>query len=128
LLSYTEKGAQQAAAWKAFGKYLKQMSRDRQLATESLNTWDSYFPYAMVFGLATSWITQFSRLDAPAPAWFYVYHPSGGVSADISTPASLSSIQGAFNSMVSTISGSSSSGSSGGSGGGGGGGGGGGAI
>jgi len=109
LLSYTEKGAQQAAACEAFGKYLKQMSRDRQLATESLYTWDSYFPYAMVFGLARPWITQFSRLDAPAPAWFYVYHPSGSVSADIDAPASLSSIQGAFNSMASTISGSSSS-------------------
>ena len=68
----TEKGERIAIDWKAFGKYLKKMSKDGQLAAERLDVWDSYFPYAVVFGIANPWIAQFSRLDAPAPTWFYI--------------------------------------------------------
>ncbi|MCX6005204.1 MAG: DUF2207 domain-containing protein [Chloroflexi bacterium] len=110
--------ARLAVDWKAFGKYLRKMSKDGQLAAERLDVWDSYFPYAVIFGIANPWIAQFSRLDAPAPVWFYAYPHTSGSSLDVHTPATLASLQDAFNGMVSTLQGSSSGG--GGSGGGGG--------
>src|SRR4030043_92996 len=60
ILSYklpklTETGATQSAQWKAFGKYLKKMAKDKQLATDSLSYWDSYFAYAVVFSLTQVW-------------------------------------------------------------------------
>lgn len=117
LVKCTENGAMEAVQWKAFGKYLKKMAKDRGLAATSLDYWDSYFPYSVVFGLSQRWVKQFSSLDAPAPAWFYV-GSSGSGGIDVSPP-SLSSIASAFNGMVSMVQSSFHSGGGGGGGGGG---------
>ena len=125
LIKRTESGAKEYFLWKAFGKYLKKMVKDKQLAIDSLGYWDSYFPYAVIFGLTQGWVKQFSELEAPAPNWFYIYPYAG----DWTTPAgtssltsaiSLSSISDAFSGMVNMVQGGFSSG--GGAGGGGGGG------
>lgn len=122
LAKRTEIGAMETLQWKAFGKYLKRMVKDRQLAISGLDYWDSYFPYAVVFGLSRSWVKQFSNLEARAPAWFYVGSYAGGSASfggiSVSAP-SLSSIAGAFNGMVSMVQSGFSSGSGGGGGGGG---------
>jgi uncharacterized membrane protein len=132
ILSYklpnlTEAGANESAKWKSFGKYLKKMVKDRQLATDNMNYWDSYFAYAMVFGLGPGWVKQFTRLEAPAPVWFYTAGYSGGEmtpgTISAASVPSLSSISSAFSGMVNMVQGtfSGGSGSSGGGGGGGGG-------
>jgi uncharacterized membrane protein len=126
----TETGANQSARWESFGKHLKKMVKDRQLAIDNMSYWDSYFAYAIVFGLGPDWVKQFTRLEAPSPVWFYTTGYAAGQmqAGTISTPPvpSLSSISSAFSGMVNAVQGtfSSGSGSSGGSGGGGGGGGG----
>ncbi len=104
----TETGAVEAAQWKAFGKYLKKMVKDRQLSADSLDHWDSYFCYAVVFGISRGWVKRFSSLEAPAPGWFYVgsYNSDGVTIGNINispSPPSLSSISSAFNSMVGMV-------------------------
>jgi len=122
----TETGTKESAQWKAFGKYLKKMVKDKQLATDNLSYWDTYFAYAVVFGLTQGWVKQFSELEAPTPVWFYAAGDTGdGITPAISSAPSLGSISDAFSGMVNMVQGGFSGGS--GSGGGGGGGGGGGA-
>jgi len=131
ILSYklpkrTEAGTVECAKWKAFGKYLKKMAKDKQLATDNLSYWDSFFAYAVVFGLSQGWVKQFSALDAPTPVWFYTVNADHGISPAMSAAPSLSAISDAFSSMVNTVTGGFSGGGDGGGGGGGSGGGGGG--
>ena len=133
ILSYrlpkrTETGAMQTVQWKAFGKYLKKMVKDKQLSADNMGYWDSYFAYAVVFGLTKSWVKQFTELEAPTPVWFYTTGDAGGgIGHTMSSMPSLGSISATFSGMVDMVTGGFSGGSSGGSGGGGGGGGGGGA-
>ncbi|MBM3149252.1 MAG: DUF2207 domain-containing protein, partial [Chloroflexi bacterium] len=70
--SVTEVGATQAGLWKGFGRYLKKMVKDKSLAVDNVSYWDSYFPYAVIFGLSKGWVTTFEGLGANAPAWFHV--------------------------------------------------------
>lgn len=120
LAKRTETGATEAAQWKAFGEYLKRMVKDKQMATEKLSFWDSYFPCAVVFGLARHWVKQFSELDAPAPVWFYPAAYTGQrITPDTMTATSmptLGSINSAFSGMVNMVQGSFSSGGGGGAG------------
>jgi uncharacterized membrane protein len=53
-----------AALWKAFRKYLKKAARDVSIAEDSLNVWDSYLPYAAVFGLTANWIFSLLSLTS----------------------------------------------------------------
>ncbi len=115
----TEAGTVECAKWKAFSNYLKKMAKDKQLATDNLNYWDSYFAYAVVFGLTQGWVKQFSELDAPTPVWFYT-SGTDGISGNISSAPSLSAIGDAFSDMVNMVTGGFSGGGNGGGGGGGG--------
>jgi uncharacterized membrane protein len=124
----TETGATESAQWECFGRYLKKMVKDKQLATDNLSYWDSYFSYAVVFSLAQGWVKQFSELEAPTPVWFYIATDTGrgitpGTVTAVSSVPSLSSIGNAFSGMVNMVQGSFSGGSGSGGGGGGGGGG-----
>jgi uncharacterized protein (TIGR04222 family) len=65
----TVAGAEAAAKWRAFRKYLKQIDRFEQLDT-ARDLFDRYLPYAIAFGIETSWITTFSRVSTPAPRWY----------------------------------------------------------
>ncbi|MBM4451381.1 MAG: DUF2207 domain-containing protein [Chloroflexi bacterium] len=120
--SVTEVGATQAGLWKGFGRYLKKMVKDKSLAVDNVSYWDSYFPYAVIFGLSKGWVTTFEGLGANAPVWFHVAATdSGGIEVSGTSMPSLESVSSAFQSMVNSInSGFGSGGTSGGGGGGGG--------
>jgi uncharacterized protein (TIGR04222 family) len=65
----TVAGAEAAAKWRAFRKYLKQIDEFEHLDTAQ-DLFERYLPYAIAFGLETSWITTFSRVATPAPRWW----------------------------------------------------------
>ncbi|OQY21175.1 MAG: hypothetical protein B6I35_09015, partial [Anaerolineaceae bacterium 4572_32.2] len=76
----TRKGAEQAAWWNAFKRYLDEIERYTDLS-QAADQFEKYLPYAIAFGLDRSWVRKFSRLEAtqtayvPMPLW---YIPTGG--------------------------------------------------
>lgn len=79
----SDEGARQAARWRGFEKYLKDVTRGREPAWD-LRLFDEYLPYAATFGLAESWAKAFQkRGGAEIPAWFRTLAGAqdGGVAA-----------------------------------------------
>jgi uncharacterized membrane protein len=75
----TRKGAEEAARWRAFKRYLQEIERytDVQEATEQ---YERYLPYAIAFGLERSWTRKFSRVESmPVPTWYvpFFVHTGG---------------------------------------------------
>jgi hypothetical protein len=69
----TRQGAEAAAAWLAFKRYLSNITRYTKVE-EATDQFDKYLPYAIAFGIERSWINQFARLDTvPVPGWYYPY-------------------------------------------------------
>ena len=65
----TLKGAEAAAKWSAFKRYLEDIEQHENL-DEAKQIFDRYLPYATAFGLEDSWIRKFSQVDTPMPDWF----------------------------------------------------------
>jgi hypothetical protein len=65
----TAAGAEAAAKWKAFKRYLDQIERYENLK-ESREIFDIYLPYAVAFGVDESWVAKFARVQTPIPTWF----------------------------------------------------------
>lgn len=65
----TMKGAEAAAKWEAFRRYLKEIDQHVNLE-ESKAIFEKYLPYAIAFELDTSWIQKFAQTSAEMPAWF----------------------------------------------------------
>lgn len=63
------KGAEAAAKWRAFKRYLQEIEQHENLE-ESKAIFDRYLPYATAFGLEDSWIRKFSQVSTPMPDWF----------------------------------------------------------
>ncbi|HZD11586.1 MAG TPA: hypothetical protein VE553_09605, partial [Candidatus Binatia bacterium] len=77
--SKTQAGAEAAAAWLAFGKYLQDIEKYTNLA-EATDIFQKYLGYAVAFGLERSWIRKFSAIpSAPIPPWYLPYPYYGGV-------------------------------------------------
>lgn len=72
----TPTGADAAARWGAFKRYLEDIDEYRDIA-EAGEIFDRYLPYAIAFGLDQHWIEVFARVDADVPPW-YVPWPHGG--------------------------------------------------
>jgi len=72
----TLKGAQEAAKWQAFKRYLRNIRRYTQ-PEEAKEVFERYFPYAIAFGLEKEWVRQFEPLNVPPPRW-YTPVPYGG--------------------------------------------------
>jgi len=70
----TSVGAEQAALWRAFRRYLDDIEKHTDLA-QAKGLFDRYLPYAIAFGLDKEWIRKFAGVDAPAPTWYYPYPP-----------------------------------------------------
>ncbi len=70
----TYEGAETAAKWRAFKRYLTDLDQNRATAgaTELFN---KYLPYAVAFGIEHSWVQKFADAGAPPPEW---YGGSGG--------------------------------------------------
>jgi hypothetical protein len=62
-------GAEAAAKWRVFRTYLKQIDEFEQLDMAQ-DLFDRYLPYAIAFGIETSWIATFSRVATAAPRWW----------------------------------------------------------
>ncbi len=65
----TEKGAEAAAKWRAFKRYLQSIEKQRSLS-EASDIFDRYFSYAVAFGIEREWIRAFAKAGAAKPAWF----------------------------------------------------------
>lgn len=75
----TPVGEEQAARWKGFGRYLKDVSKGREAAVRP-DLFEKYLAYAAVFGLGTVWAKYFQQLGGvPLPVWF---HGMTGSNAD----------------------------------------------
>ncbi|MDE0069009.1 MAG: DUF2207 domain-containing protein [Caldilineaceae bacterium] len=70
----TDKGAETAARWQAFKRYLRDIDRYSDLE-EKKELWDRWLPYAIAFGVDSHYIRKFAAVDAPAPGW-YIPHPT----------------------------------------------------
>jgi uncharacterized membrane protein YgcG len=70
----TTAGAEAAARWRAFRRYLENIEDYTDLE-QAKDIFDKYLPYAIAFGLEKRWVQKFAEVDAPAPPW---YQPAGG--------------------------------------------------
>jgi uncharacterized membrane protein len=68
----TPKGAEAAARWQAFRRYLEQIERYDDVE-HARTIFNRYLPYAVAFGLERSWVRKFAQVDAPAPEWYGPY-------------------------------------------------------
>lgn len=67
----TRKGAEEAAKWKAFYEYLRNLEKYAQVEGAT-DQFERYLPYAVAFGLDKSWINKFSQVpQVPIPYWYY---------------------------------------------------------
>lgn len=64
----TEKGAEEAAKWRAFERYLKDLEKYDTIETARQNV-NRYLPYAIAFGLERFWVTRFYTSGANLPSW-----------------------------------------------------------
>ncbi|MDP9363999.1 MAG: DUF2207 domain-containing protein, partial [Chloroflexota bacterium] len=85
----TPAGAEAAARWRAFRKYLDEIERYEQL-DEAKDVFDKYLPFAIAFGLERSFVEKFASVRAPAPAWYggggTVLVPGGGYGGGFGDP------------------------------------------
>ncbi len=65
----TLEGAEAAAKWRAFRKYLSDIEKYEKVE-ESRQIFEKYLPYAVAFGLERSWVQKFASVDAPLPSWW----------------------------------------------------------
>ena len=70
----TDEGAELAARWQAFKRYLRDIDRYSDLE-EQKELWDRWLPFAIAFGVDSQYIRKFEAVDAPAPGW-YIPHPT----------------------------------------------------
>ncbi len=81
--TYTAIGLQQAAAWKSFGSYLKDVSRGREAAIRP-DMFELYLPFAAGFGIASGWSKFFeSQQNVPLPAWLLPLENAGMRFSDV---------------------------------------------
>lgn len=74
----TPTGEEQAARWKGFAEYLKQVSKGREPAIRS-DYFEKYLAFAAVFGLGAGWAKYFQNLGGvPLPTWFHAMAGSSG--------------------------------------------------
>ncbi len=64
----TEKGAEEAAKWRAFERYLKNLENYDTIETAKKN-FNRYLPYAIAFGLETTWVARFYASGISTPNW-----------------------------------------------------------
>ena len=74
----TPVGEEQAARWKGFAEYLKQVSKGREPAIRP-DYFERYLAYAAAFGLGAGWAKYFQKLGGvPLPIWFHATAGSDG--------------------------------------------------
>jgi uncharacterized membrane protein YgcG len=70
----TRQGAEEAAKWKAFQKYLSNIQKYKDVK-EATDQFEKYLPYAIAFGLERRWINAFAaEPTVPPPIWYRPIH------------------------------------------------------
>lgn len=64
----TAKGAEAAAKWRAFRRYLQDIRQHRDLGASS-EIFDRYLSYAIAMGIDKEWIRSFADAGARTPGW-----------------------------------------------------------
>src|SRR5258706_9704714 len=72
----TQAGAQEAAKWRAFRTYLKNIKKYTDVS-QATDQFDRYIGYAVAFGLANEWIHNFSSSLTSMPSWYYPTYLGG---------------------------------------------------
>jgi len=68
---WTVEGEWQAAGWKGFAAYLKDVARGKQELLD-VKLFDTYLPYAAGFGLGEPWAKRYQKQSGlSVPAWFH---------------------------------------------------------
>ncbi len=106
---------------KGFKLYLSTAEKYRLQWQEKQNMFETFLPYAMVFGVAEKWSKAFASMSLPPPSWYS--GPAGQTWTSVYAWSALSHFNTAFAAVSIPSGGGSSGGGSGGGGGGGGGGG-----
>ncbi len=65
----TPKGVEEAAKWLAFKRYLENIEQQSDMQVVK-DRFEEYLPYAIAFGMERRLISQFEKVDAPAPSWW----------------------------------------------------------
>lgn len=65
----TPTGAEAAAKWRAFSRYLKDIEKYEHLP-EKQAIFDKYLAFAVALGLDAGWVFKFRALGTPLPDWF----------------------------------------------------------
>lgn len=65
----TLEGAEAAAKWNAFKRYLEDIEKNADLE-ESQDIYERYLPYAVAFGIEKGWVNKFESAGAQTPDWF----------------------------------------------------------
>ena len=65
----TRLGAEEAAKWNAFRRYLANLEKYENLE-EAKGRFEQYLPYATAFGLDQSFIQKFASVATPVPTWY----------------------------------------------------------
>ncbi len=65
----TPAGAEAAARWRAFKKYLDDIEQYEDL-TEAQDIFERYLPFAIAFHIDRSWVQKFAAVRTPAPGWY----------------------------------------------------------
>jgi uncharacterized membrane protein YgcG len=70
----TQKGADEAAKWKAFFVYLKDIEQYTDLE-KATDLFDRYLPYAIAFGVDKKYLRQWEKVqNVPPPMWYGPYY------------------------------------------------------
>ncbi len=69
----TRKGAEEAARWRAFQTYLRDLPRF-QSVEEATGLFDKYLPYAVAFGIERRWVNLFIQANTPSPIWYQPWY------------------------------------------------------
>jgi hypothetical protein len=65
----TRQGAEAAARWNAFRRYLESIEKYTNVAAAQ-DQFEKYLPYAVAFGIDKTWVEKFAAVDTPAPTWY----------------------------------------------------------
>ena len=73
----TRQGAESTARWSAFKQYLERIESLTDLS-QAGELFERYLPYAIAFGINTSWVHKFAGLaSTPQPIWYVPFPQSG---------------------------------------------------
>jgi len=73
----TRKGAEEAAKWRAFRQYLRNLEAYDNVENAA-DRLAEYIPYAVAFGIEQTWFRHFNEVTyAPLPPWYFPRHWGG---------------------------------------------------